>query len=312
MIVTGLGERFLGHTVRGLFTLLVAVLSVCGVSEAQVLIRPEVEVRFDNLSGQEAARMDGVKERVLYLLQDYRRPEGIDLVPKRPMNVLVQVVFSPEKTADGLFLTDVRFLAYRPKYESEDETIIFSALEEGIPLDPTLLTAPPAGRGELPTEPLLLRVHYFATLALLMYYDSFDLNGGDAYLRAIKANERAYTTPPLARSGEPATGTSLYLNRLPQELETEWGSTFRELWLLFHLEILDSKLRTKGSEETLLFVLREWVKLLETHQVPGLMQLLRDTKAADASALPDLAGKETATKAKASIRSLFPALSSRP
>lgn len=302
----------LRHIGRAVFVLFVTALFACSVSEAQVLMRPEVEVRFENLSRQDAARTDGLRERILYTLQDYGRPEGVDLVPKRPMNVLVQVDFSPETTPDGLFLTGIRFLAYRPEYDSEDETIIFSALEEGIPLDPTLLTAPPAGRGELPTEPLLLRVHYFATLALLMYYDSFDLNGGNAYLRAIKANERAYTTPPLARSGEPATGTALYLNRLPQELETEWGSTFRELWLLFHLEILDSKLRTKGSEETLLFVLREWVKLLETHQVPGLMQLLRDTKATDVSALSDLAGKETATEAKESIRSLFPALSSRP
>ncbi len=300
------------HIWRAAFALFVTALATCSVSEAQVLMRPEVEVRFENLSHQDAARTDGLRERILYTLQDYRRPEGLDLVPKRPMKVFVQVGFSPETTPDGLFLSSIRFLAYRPEYDSEDETIIFSALEEGIPLDPTLLTAPSTGRGELPTEPLLLRVHYFATLALLMYYDSFDLNGGDAYLRTLKTNERAYTTPPLARSGESATGTSLYLNRLPQELETEWGGAFRELWLLFHLEILDSKLRTKGSEETLLFVLREWVKLLETHQVPGLMQLLRDTKAADISDLPDLVGKETATEAKASILSLFPALSSRP
>lgn len=303
------------HTPRNIgritFVALCLSLLSIGRSEAQQLIRTDVEVSVSALSEADRNRLTGLDEYVRYALESYRAPQGASLVPKEPMKVVVRVSFAPEVSISGDFLCEIQFMAYRPVFDSEDDTVIFSAIDRQVPVDPTALSSLPSTLGALPSDPFLLRIHYLATLSLLMYYDSFDLNGGDAYLAFLRANQGVYAKALSEGASSISPSQTLSLSHIPGELDTEEGLTFRELWLLFHLELLDGKLRTDGAEQTLTFALNEWTKLAETQRVTSLFQLLRDTKTPDVARLLGMASKETVMEAKKSVPYLFPSFSSQ-
>ena len=259
------------------------------------------------LSDQDALKFKGLEDIITYSLLNYSVPPGTHMVPKRPMRMSVRVVFRPEMSSTGTYLCDLLITAYRPIYASEEETIIFASAEEAVPVDPYLIRNIYGGKGELPSEPFLLRLHYLATLSLLLYSDSFDLNGGDAYLEHLKTNASAFAKSFSDQGNSSSSLSPSLSSNMPTELDTDWGKAFRELWVLFHLEVLDTGLKEKGNEQTFGFILKEWKKLGTDNHIPSLMLLLRDTKKPDISTLIRKMGAEEANSSAEYIDYLFPA-----
>ena len=296
---------------RLLSFVLFLVLSFPGQTRAQQLILPEVELQVSALSEQDRARLSSLSDKISYSLQNYQAPTGITRVPKHPMRLSVRVVFRPELSVSGEYLSDRVVIAYRPVYDSEQETIVFSAIEEGVSVSPMLLNSLVEGNSELPSESFLLRLHHLATLSLLMYYDSFEVNGGEPFLDALLRNasfyQRAYDETSSGLTGS----VSPWALTLPEELTSEWGKTFRELWMLFHLEAIDTSLKDKGNDESFVFSLKNWASLGQEGHIRGLMRLLSDTKRPDVERLLGLAGERAVMESRESADYLFPGLGGR-
>lgn len=277
-------------------------------SEAQTIITPEVEVSLDALPKQDAARLTHLEDYLRYALSSYTLPSGVSIVPKVPVRIRVQVVFLPEVSHGGDLLCDLLLTAYRPIYENDDrETVVFSALDKKVPCTPTLTQELPNGSNGFPTVAFLVRMHRLVTMGLLMYYDSFSVEGGTSFLNSLRTHDTDYAKSIDSDNTSLATST-LSFTRIPDEMGTEEGGIFRELWVLHHLEVLDSNLETRESLETFIFVLRKWSEVMQSGKVPGLIQLLRDTKSGDVEALLKKTDNEYTARAMKYIPSLFPSL----
>ena len=270
----------------------------------QQFVRSEAGLETSALSSGDLSRLYGLEERLETFLDSYRiSSPSLTLVPKHPMRVSLSLAFLPERSISGDYLCDVRFTAYRPLYGSESETPILVALESRLALDPAAASALYFEGGTLPEDPFLLRLHYLTTLALLSYYDSFNLNGGDPFLGLLRSNAPGYR-----RAFEAETSLLPPSLLMSEELETAEGREFRELWLLLHLEVLDVSPLSPDALETLSYVADRYKALYDSGRVPALFQTLQDAKGGTLSGL--LAGLSPSEREALSkkLSPLFPAL----
>ena len=275
--------------------------------KAQQLILPEVELLTSYASESDKLRLSDVEEQAAYSLSSYSAPSPLTLVPKQPMRVQLRLTVLPERSLRGDFLCEVRLIAYRPLYDSDRETAVFVALEESLPLNPSDLNALSGTQGRLPANHFLLRLHYLASLALAAYYDSFDQKGGTEILDYLRANSGLFSSA----DGTSEVGSGSLAPPMADEIRSEWdtreGSAFRELWFIFHLEVLDAA--EEGSsewDETFLFLLKEWTELARGGHVSALMQMLRDAKTAEIRELYEALPPAKQSKAESYIPALFP------
>lgn len=250
-----------------------AVMGLCTNASAQQLISAEVEVDASDLSLSEAEGADGIREYVLRLAESYAPDVRLSMTPIEPVEVSLLLRLT-SGSADR-YMADLTLTAYRPIYGKEERSTLLIATERAVPIQRSRDTGFLPVPGAIPDSEVGRRLYYYLTLAMMLYYDSFDTLGGQPFMDHLRLRSDQLSSG--WSESDPLTSAPLAPTRLLPELDTPEGTRVRELYCLYHREVLDEPVESR-AEQSLLYFLQEMNRLREGMHTPRLVQLVSETK----------------------------------
>lgn len=243
---------------------------------AQQLVQARVEVDASALGATGAKEVEGLRERIRKFADGFSPDVRLSMTPKEPMQVSLYIRLT---SGSGQHFTgDLTLTAYRPIYGSEQESPLCIVMERDVPIHYSEARSFYPLRGAIPESILGRRLYYYLSVAMLLYYDSFDTLGGQPFLDHLLP--RSEELSDAWREVGDLRTAPLSPERLLPELRGREGTEARELYCLYHREVLDEPMESRGRE-SLKYWLEEMNKLRLSMQVPRLIQMIGETKAGE-------------------------------
>lgn len=243
---------------------------------AQQLVQARVEVDASALGATGAKEVEGLRERIRKFADGFSPDARLSMTPKEPMQVSLYIRLT--SGAGQHFTGDLTLTAYRPIYGSERQTPLCLVMEREVPIQNSEARSFFPLQGSIPESILGRRLYYYLSLAMLLYYDSFDTLGGQPFLDHLL--QRSEELGDAWREVSDLRAAPLSPERLLPELRGREGTEVRELYCLYHREVLDEPMESRGRE-SLKYWLEEMNKLRLSMQVPRLIQMIGEAKAGE-------------------------------
>lgn len=257
-----------------LLLLTVALLSM--PLTAQQLVQARVEVDASALGATGAKEVEGLRERIRKFADGFSPDVRLSMTPKEPMQVSLYIRLT--SGAGQHFTGDLTLTTYRPIYGSERQTPLCLVMEREVPIQNSEARSFFPLQGSIPESILGRRLYYYLSVAMLLYYDSFDTLGGQPFLDHLL--QRSEELGDVWREVGDLRAAPLSPERLLPELRGREGTEVRELYCLYHREVLDEPVESRGRE-SLMYWLEEMDKLRLSMQIPRLIQMIGETKAGE-------------------------------
>ena len=259
-----------------LHLLLLAVALLSMPLTAQQLVQARVEVDASALGATGAKEVEGLRERIRKFADGFSPDVRLSMTPKEPMQVSLYIRLT--SGAGQHFTGDLTLTAYRPIYGSERQTPLCLVMEREVPIQNSEARSFFPLQGSIPESILGRRLYYYLSVAMLLYYDSFDTLGGQPFLDHLL--QRSEELGDAWREVGDLRAAPLSPERLLPELRGKEGTEVRELYCLYHREVLDEPVESRGRE-SLMYWLEEMNKLRLSMQIPRLIQMIGETKAGE-------------------------------
>ena len=243
---------------------------------AQQLVQARVEVDASALGATGAKEVEGLRERIRKFADGFSPDVRLSITPKEPMQVSLYIRLT--SGAGQHFTGDLTLTAYRPIYGSERQTPLCLVMEREVPIQNSEARSFFPLQGSIPESILGRRLYYYLSVAMLLYYDSFDTLGGQPFLDHLL--QRSEELGDAWREVGDLRAAPLSPERLLPELRGREGTEVRELYCLYHREVLDEPVESRGIE-SLMYWLEEMNKLRLSMQIPRLIQMIGETKAGE-------------------------------
>ena len=243
---------------------------------AQQLVQARVEVDASALGATGAKEVEGLRERIRKFADGFSPDVRLSMTPKEPMQVSLYIQLT--SGAGQHFTGDLTLTAYRPIYGSEQQTPLCLVMEREVPIQNSEARSFFPLQGSIPESFLGRRLYYYLSVAMLLYYDSFDTLGGQPFLDHLL--QRSEELGDAWREVGDLRAAPLSPERLLPELRGREGTEVRELFCLYHREVLDEPMESRGRE-SLKYWLEEMNKLRLSMQVPRLIQMIGEAKAGE-------------------------------
>lgn len=243
---------------------------------AQQLVQARVEVDASALGATGAKEVEGLRERIRKFADGFSPDVRLSMTPKEPMQVSLYIQLT--SGAGQHFTGDLTLTAYRPIYGSEQQTPLCLVMEREVPIQNSEARSFFPLQGSIPESFLGRRLYYYLSVAMLLYYDSFDTLGGQPFLDHLL--QRSEELGDAWREVGDLRAAPLSPERLLPELRGREGTEVRELFCLYHREVLDEPMESRGRE-SLKYWLEEMDKLRLSMQIPRLIQMIGETKAGE-------------------------------
>ncbi len=243
---------------------------------AQQLVQARVEVDASALGATGAKEVEGLRERIRKFADGFSPDVRLSMTPKEPMQVSLYIRLT--SGAGQHFTGDLTLTAYRPIYGSERQTPLCLVMEREVPIQNSEARSFFPLQGSIPESILGRRLYYYLSVAMLLYYDSFDTLGGQPFLDHLI--QRSEELGDAWREVGDLRAAPLSPERLLPELRGREGTEVRELYCLYHREVLDEPVESRGIE-SLMYWLEEMNKLRLSMQIPRLIQMIGETKAGE-------------------------------
>lgn len=243
---------------------------------AQQLVQARVEVDVAALGATGAKEVEGLRERIRKFADGFSPDVRLSMTPKEPMQVSLYIRLT--SGAGQHFTGDLTLTAYRPIYGSERQTPLCLVMEREVPIQNSEARSFFPLQGSIPESILGRRLYYYLSVAMLLYYDSFDTLGGQPFLDHLL--QRSEELGDAWREVGDLRAAPLSPERLLPELRGREGTEVRELFCLYHREVLDEPVESRGRE-SLMYWLEEMNKLRLSMQIPRLIQMIGETKAGE-------------------------------
>lgn len=243
---------------------------------AQQLVQARVEVDASALGATGAKEVEGLRERIRKFADGFSPDVRLSMTPKEPMQVSLYIRLT--SGAGQHFTGDLTLTAYRPIYGSERQTPLCLVMEREVPIQNSEAGSFFPLQGSIPESILGRRLYYYLSVAMLLYYDSFDTLGGQPFLDHLL--QRSEELGDAWREVGDLRAAPLSPERLLPELRGREGTEVRELFCLYHREVLDEPVESRGRE-SLMYWLEEMNKLRLSMQIPRLIQMIGETKAGE-------------------------------
>ena len=259
-----------------LHLLLLTVTLLSTPLTAQQLVQARVEVDASALGATGAKEVEGLRERIRKFADGFSPDVRLSMTPKEPMQVSLYIRLT--SGAGQHFTGDLTLTAYRPIYGSERQTPLCLVMEREVPIQNSEARSFFPLQGSIPESILGRRLYYYLSVAMLLYYDSFDTLGGQPFLDHLL--QRSEELGDAWREVGDLRAAPLSPERLLPELRGREGTEVRELYCLYHREVLDEPVESRGRE-SLMYWLEEMDKLRLSMQIPRLIQMIGETKAGE-------------------------------
>ncbi|WP_288966376.1 DUF4835 family protein [uncultured Porphyromonas sp.] len=259
-----------------LHLLLLTVTLLSTPLTAQQLVQARVEVDASALGATGAKEVEGLRERIRKFADGFSPDVRLSMTPKEPMQVSLYIQLT--SGAGQHFTGDLTLTAYRPIYGSEQQTPLCLVMEREVPIQNSEARSFFPLQGSIPESFLGRRLYYYLSVAMLLYYDSFDTLGGQPFLDHLL--QRSEELGDAWREVGDLRAAPLSPERLLPELRGREGTEVRELFCLYHREVLDEPMESRGRE-SLKYWLEEMNKLRLSMQVPRLIQMIGEAKAGE-------------------------------
>lgn len=243
---------------------------------AQQLVQARVEVDASALGATGAKEVEGLRECIRKFADGFSPDVRLSMTPKEPMQVSLYIRLT--SGAGQHFTGDLTLTAYRPIYGSERQTPLCMVMEREVPIQNSEARSFFPLQGSIPESILGRRLYYYLSVAMLLYYDSFDTLGGQPFLDHLL--QRSEELGDAWREVGDLRAAPLSPERLLPELRGREGTEVRELFCLYHREVLDEPVESRGRE-SLMYWLEEMDKLRLSMQIPRLIQMIGETKAGE-------------------------------
>lgn len=243
---------------------------------AQQLVQARVEVDASALGATGAKEVEGLRERIRKFADGFSPDVRLSMTPKEPMQVSLYIRLT--SGAGQHFTGDLTLTAYRPIYGSERQTPLCLVMEREVPIQNSETRSFFPLQGSIPESILGRRLYYYLSVAMLLYYDSFDTLGGQPFLDHLL--QRSEELGDAWREVGDLRAAPLSPERLLPELRGREGTEVRELYCLYHREVVDEPVESRGRE-SLMYWLEEMDKLRLSMQIPRLIQMIGETKAGE-------------------------------
>ena len=243
---------------------------------AQQLLQARVEVDASALGATGAKEVEGLRERIRKFADGFSPDVRLSMTPKEPMQVSLYIRLT--SGAGQHFTGDLTLTAYRPIYGSERQTPLCLVMEREVSIQNSEARSFFPLQGSIPESILGRRLYYYLSVAMLLYYDSFDTLGGQPFLDHLL--QRSEELGDAWREVGDLRAAPLSPERLLPELRGREGTEVRELYCLYHREVLDEPVESRGRE-SLMYWLEEMDKLRLSMQIPRLIQMIGETKAGE-------------------------------
>ena len=243
---------------------------------AQQLVQARVEVDASALGATGAKEVEGLRERIRKFADGFSPDVRLSMTPKEPMQVSLYIQLT--SGAGQHFTGDLTLTAYRPIYGSEQQTPLCLVMEREVPIQNSEARSFFPLQGSIPESFLGRRLYYYLSVAMLLYYDSFDTLGGQPFLDHLL--QRSEELGDAWREVGDLRAAPLSPERLLPELRGREGTEVRELFCLYHREVLDEPVESRGRE-SLMYWLEEMNKLRLSMQIPRLIQMIGETKSGE-------------------------------
>lgn len=243
---------------------------------AQQLVQARVEVDASALGATGAKEVEGLRERIRKFADGFSPDVRLSMTPKEPMQVSLYIRLT--SGAGQHFTGDLTLTAYRPIYGSERQTPLCLVMEREVPIQNSEARSFFPLQGSIPESILGRRLYYYLSVAMLLYYDSFDTMGGQPFLDHLL--QRSEELGDAWREVGDLRAAPLSPERLLPELRGREGTEVRELFCLYHREVLDEPVESRGRE-SLMYWLEEMDKLRHSMQIPRLIQMIGETKSGE-------------------------------
>ena len=243
---------------------------------AQQLVQARVEVDASALGATGAKEVEGLRERIRKFADGFSPDVRLSMTPKEPMQVSLYIRLT--SGAGQHFTGDLTLTAYRPIYGSERQTPLCLVMEREVPIQNSEARSFFPLQGSIPESILGRRLYYYLSVAMLLYYDSFDTLGGQPFLDHLI--QRSEELGDAWREVGDLRAAPLSPERLLPELRGREGTEVRELYCLYHREVLDEPVESRGIE-SLMYWLEEMDKLRLSMQIPRLIQMIGETKSGE-------------------------------
>ena len=259
-----------------LHLLLLTVTLLAMPLTAQQLVQARVEVDASALGATGAKEVEGLRERIRKFADGFSPDVRLSMTPKEPMQVSLYIRLT--SGAGQHFTGDLTLTAYRPIYGSERQTPLCLVMEREVPIQNSEARSFFPLQGSIPESILGRRLYYYLSVAMLLYYDSFDTLGGQPFLDHLL--QRSEELGDAWREVGDLRAAPLSPERLLPELRGREGTEVRELFCLYQREVLDEPVESRGRE-SLMYWLEEMNKLRLSMQIPRLIQMIGETKAGE-------------------------------
>lgn len=259
-----------------LHLLLLSVTLLSMPLTAQQLVQARVEVDASALGATGAKEVEGLRERIRKFADGFSPDVRLSMTPKEPMQVSLYIRLT--SGAGQHFTGDLTLTAYRPIYGSERQTPLCLVMEREVPIQNSEARSFFPLQGAIPESLLGRRLYYYLSVAMLLYYDSFDTLGGQPFLDHLL--QRSDELSDAWREVGDLRAAPLSPERLLPELRGREGTELRELYCLYHREVLDEPVESRGRE-SLMYWLEEMDKLRLSMQIPRLIQMIGEAKAGE-------------------------------
>lgn len=259
-----------------LLLLLLTVTLLSMPLTAQQLVQSRVEVDASALGATGVKEVEGLRERIRKFADGFSPDVRLSMTPKEPMQVSLYIRLT--SGAGQHFTGDLTLTAYRPIYGSERQTPLCLVMEREVPIQNSEARSFFPLQGSIPESILGRRLYYYLSVAMLLYYDSFDTLGGQPFLDHLL--QRSEELGDAWREVGDLRAAPLSPERLLPELRGREGTEVRELYCLYHREVLDEPVESRGRE-SLIYWLEEMDKLRLSMQIPRLIQMIGETKAGE-------------------------------
>ena len=259
-----------------LHLLLLTVTLLSTPLTAQQLVQARVEVDASALGATGAKEVEGLRERIRKFADGFSPDVRLSMTPKEPMQVSLYIQLT--SGAGQHFTGDLTLTAYRPIYGSEQQTPLCLVMEREVPIQNSEARSFFPLQGSIPESFLGRRLYYYLSVAMLLYYDSFDTLGGQPFLDHLL--QRSEELGDAWREVGDLRAAPLSPERLLPELRGKEGTEVRELYCLYHREVLDEPVESR-ERESLKYWLEEMDKLRLSMQIPRLIQMIGETKSGE-------------------------------
>lgn len=243
---------------------------------AQQLVQARVEVDASALGATGAKEVEGLRERIRKFADGFSPDVRLSMTPKEPMQVSLYIRLT--SGAGQHFTGDLTLTTYRPIYGCERQTPLCMVMEREVPIQNSEAGSFFPLQGSIPESILGRRLYYYLSVAILLYYDSFDTLGGQPFLDHLL--KRSEELGDAWREVGDLRAAPLSPERLLPELRGREGTEMRELFCLYHREVLDEPVESRGRE-SLMYWLEEMNKLRLSMQIPRLIQMIGETKSGE-------------------------------